>query len=594
MTDRPNPTRIHELEFSRASIDAWRDDTQRHRNWPVVYTLNNKSSIYVGESLNAVGRIRQHLDSAEKRGLRAVRIVVDDTFNKSVCLDLESFLIRMFSGDGRYQVLNRNDGVTNADYYERLRYNETFRDIFGQLREAGLFDKKIPEIENSDLFKLSPFKALNKDQEAVVEDIVEGLFSDLEAVRPSTAVIEGGPGTGKTIVAIYLLKLLVDIRHGTDTDNPDVESVFSDFFQPGHAELLQGARIGLVIPQQSLRKSVKRVFERTPGLSQDMVLTPYDVAKSDRWYDLLIVDESHRLTQYGAQAMGTLTKAYREHSQRLARDGESWEDLTQIDWIVRSSKHQVFLVDEGQSVRPMDVSRGSLAKLRAVASTDQRGYRLVSQMRVQAGQDYVAYVRDVLSDVPPAGPRAFESYDLKFFDNLPLMRAELSKREQESGLARLVAGYAWPWKSKGVDSASEVFDIELDGVRLCWNRSATDWINTQGSVDEVGSIHTVQGYDLNYAGVIIGADLRYDPGSKRIELDRNNYFDKKGKANNALRAITTSDADVLAMVRNIYGVLLTRGMKGTYVYVVDPALREHLRPYFDYAEPPGGPTDDSK
>src|SRR5690606_10190301 len=141
-------------------------------------------------------------------------------------------------------------------------------------------------------------------------------------------------------------------------------------FQPGHAELLTGSRIGLVVPQQSLRASVKKVFARTPGLSKDMVLTPYDVANASARYDVLVVDEAHRLTQYGAQAMGTLTKAYREVSQRLALPGERWEELTQIDWIVRSSKHQVFVLDEGQGVRPIDVSQASLDRLRTLARAD--------------------------------------------------------------------------------------------------------------------------------------------------------------------------------------------------------------------------------
>lgn len=570
--------RIEHLDFTRRSVDGWADPQGRHRNWPVVYTLNNHRSVYVGESLNAVSRMRQHLESAEKQGLRSVRIVVDDTFNKSVCLDLESFLIRMFSGDGRFQVLNRNDGVTNAEYFDRHAYQETFTKIFEQLRASGLFDKRIPEIVNSDLFKLSPFKALNKDQEIVVEDIVQGLLADRASGIDSTAVVEGGPGTGKTIVAIYLIKLLVDIQNGNDHDNPDAESVFSEFFELDRRALLHGARIGLVVPQQSLRASIRKVFARTPGLHKSMVLTPYDVANADDEFDLLVVDETHRLTQYGAQAMGTLTKAYRETSQRLAAPGEEWERLTQIDWIMRRSRHQVFLLDEGQGVRPIDVPTSALQGLRAAAR--DRSYPLMTQMRVKAGDDYIGYVRDVLSEYPPDAPRRFDGYDLKFFDDLGEMRDEILDRNREHGLARLVAGYAWPWESKGSKPGDDVYDMEIDGIRLCWNREATDWINSPTSADEVGSIHTVQGYDLNYVGVIVGRDINLDTSTGRIRLDRANYFDKKGRANNNLRGMTYSDEDILGMVKNIYSVLLTRGMLGTYVYVCDEALRDRLRPYF--------------
>ncbi len=571
-------TRIETFEFTRAAVDAWQDAEGRHRNWPVVYTMNDNSSVYVGESLNAVSRFHQHLETSAKNHLRAVRIVIDDTFNKSVCLDLESFLIRMFSGDGRFQVLNRNDGVTNADYYERHRYQTTFKEIFERLRSDGLFAKRIPEIENSDLFKLSPFKALNEDQEAVIEDLVDGLFTDLAADRQSTAVVEGGPGTGKTIVAIYLIKLLVDIRNGNDQDNPDAESVFSDFFLPDHRALLKDARIGLVVPQQSLRKSIQKVFAKTPGLSKDMVLTPYEVAKHAEPFDLLVVDETHRLTQYGAQAMGTLTASYREVSQRLALPGEDWTTLTQVDWIVRRSRHQVFLLDEGQGVRPIDVDGAALTQLRQDARSSDRAYRLSSQMRVRAGDDYTIFVRQLLSGVPTPLQTDFGDYDLRFFDDFAAMRQEIFDRNAEHGLARVVAGYAWRWRSRRDPSA---FDIEIDGIGMCWNRTDRDWINSPSSIHEVGSIHTVQGYDLNYAGVIIGRELYFDPDEQRIKFNPASYFDTKGKTrNNKLRGITHTVDDIAEMVKNAYSVLLTRGIRGTYVYVCDEALREHLRPHF--------------
>ena len=105
-------------------------------------------------------------------------------------------------------------------------------------------------------------------------------------------------------------------------------------------------------------------------------------------------------------------------------------------------------------------------------------------------------------------------------------------------------------------------------------------MSSPGSLEQVGSIHTIQGYDLNYAGVVIGRDLRYDRASGRVVFDRQNYFDPRGTTNNKLLGITYSDEDVLRFVRNIYAVLLTRGMRGTYVYVCDEALRERLRGFF--------------
>jgi DUF2075 family protein len=109
-----------------------------------------------------------------------------------------------------------------------------------------------------------------------------------------------------------------------------------------------------------------------------------------------------------------------------------------------------------------------------------------------------------------------------------------------------------------------------------WNSTDKDWINSVGSLEEVGSIHTVQGYDLNYAGVIIGPDLRLS-SSGEVVADRVAYRDKKGKEDTGHLKGRFSDDDLLVFIRNVYGVLLTRGMLGTYVYVCDEKLKERVR-----------------
>jgi hypothetical protein len=162
------------------------------------------------------------------------------------------------------------------------------------------------------------------------------------------------------------------------------------------------------------------------------------------------------------------------------------------------------------------------------------------------------------------------------FDSVAEMREEIRLKDAEAGLSRLLAGYAWEWKTKTDKTA---YDIEIDGCQLRWNSTQTDWIASPKSLDEVGSIHTVQGYDLNYAGVIIGPDLRYDAAEGMLFVDRESYFDKKGKENNPVLGKKYTDDDLLRFVRNIYAVLLTRGIRGTYVYVCDPALRSYLREF---------------
>lgn len=571
--------KLERFPFGPDAVRAWGAADPRHRNWPVVYVMNNDKQVYVGESLNVEGRMRQHLESKHKQRLKSVRVVLDDTFNKSACLDLESFLIRMFHGDGRLEVLNLNAGITDAEYYDREAYNKTFRQIFDELRtHEELFQRTVPQIVNSDLFKLSPFKALNHDQAIAVDDILEGFFEDLASGVSNTVVVEGNPGTGKTVVAIYMLKLLEDIRRHDPEEPLDIDSIFSDYFTPEHAELLKELRFAIVVPQQSLRDSIAKVFKLTPGLQRNQVLTPFQVGESLEPFDLLIVDEAHRLNQRANQAAGPLNKKFREINERLF----GWDDpqLTQLDWIQKQSRHSILMLDVGQTVRPADLPVSLTRELSGKAKNAGRHYPLQTQMRIAADKDYVGYIRAVLSDDPPSEPEDFGDYDLRLFTDLGEMRDELRKREEEYGLSRLVAGYAWPWLSK---NDPEAYDIEIDGQRMRWNSTTTDWINSPKSVDEVGSIHTVQGYDLNYAGVIIGNDLRYDPATKKLVFDRANYYDKKGRENNPKLGITYSDEDLLEYVKNIYSVLLTRGIRGTYLYLTDHDLKLLLQSFISQA-----------
>lgn len=297
MSTVPPPRSMPHIEktpFDARAIRALSSRDGKLRNWPVVYTISSDKDIYVGESINAVSRMLQHLDTGKAKLLNEARIILDQTFNKSVCLDLESFLIRLFAGDGQFQVLNRNDGVTDADYFQRDYYRDAFEEIFNELRADGIFEKSISEIENTDLFKLSPFKALNVDQEIVINDILEGLFDDLAISRQSTAVVEGGPGTGKTIVAIYLLKLLSDIRNQTDQENTEAESLFAEYFLDGYPTLLAGTKVGLVVPSSRSESPFRRCF----GVRQ--VSTHRWLSRHSMWRSQALTTTSSSSTRHTA------------------------------------------------------------------------------------------------------------------------------------------------------------------------------------------------------------------------------------------------------------------------------------------------------
>jgi hypothetical protein len=148
------------------------------------------------------------------------------------------------------------------------------------------------------------------------------------------------------------------------------------------------------------------------------------------------------------------------------------------------------------------------------------------------------------------------------------MVLDIKKKDQQHKLGRLVSGYAWEWKSK---RDSSEFDIEIDGLKLKWNSVNHDWVNSPNATNEVGCIHTVQGYDLNYTGVIVGPEISYDQKTNNFIVDPQKYMDLNGR-----RGIDDIE-ELKRYIINIYKTLMTRAVLGTYIYVVDPQLREYFK-----------------
>ncbi len=565
---------LFDFAFNQKMLDAWSDSHGSFAdNWPIVYLLSNAKEIYVGETINTRSRMYQHLASASKETLSRVTVVMSESFNKSACLDLESKLIQYFSADEKYKVLNANAGIINADYFQRERYTESFRVLFDKFVERGTFSRSVPELINSNLFKYSPFKALTSEQAVAVSGIIDQILKSKRSGEKARIVVDGDPGTGKTIVAIYLMKLLKDIAN-LSVDLPiDDDSMFSEYMTQANKDLLAEYRVGLVIPQQSLRNTLEKVFSKTPGLTRKMILKPFQVGGSKDKWDLLIVDEAHRLSMRANQAFPTLNTQYVDINKALF--GQDDLQFTQLDWMEAQSESQVLLLDPAQSIKPADLPRELIDRVVLEAKDNSLYFKLNSQLRVSAGDDYVGFVQALLSNAPTVQPN-FENYDFRYFESFKDMRAAIIERDEEAGLSRVLAGYAWKWVSKNDADAA---DIHIDGLELFWNRTDKDWVNSNGSLYEVGSIHTIQGYDLNYAGVIIGKDIGFDPVAKKLFFRRENYFDSKGILNNHMLGIKYSDDDILQWVINIYRVLLTRGIKGTYIYVCDDELRKHLKQF---------------
>jgi DUF2075 family protein/DNA replication protein DnaC len=479
----------------------------------------------VGETINAYKRSQQHYKIEERKNLDQIHIISDDDFNKSAALDIESMLIQYMAADNKYKLQNSNVGLTNHNYYDKELYLAKFEKIWEQLRRKNVVVKGIFEIRNSDLFKYSPYKALNSEQVAVVEAIKESIIEETE----SKHIIQGEPGTGKTIVAIYLVKYLTE------------------------CEQTKHLNIGLVVPMTSLRGTLKKVFRSVKGLKSNMILSPFDVTKEK--YDILIVDEAHRLNRrVNISNMGQFDKMNRSLDLDI-KEGD------QLDWIRQAAKHIVLCYDPNQSVRPSDILPHKIDKLNALK------YSIKSQMRVLGGQDYIEYVHNILHRQQEE-VKSFDKYDFYLFEDIVEMEQQVKIKQSKYGLCRMVAGYAWPWKSK---KDMNLYDIEIQGRWYRWNSTNQDWVNSDKALEEIGCIHTIQGYDLNYVGVIIGDEIAYRNG--QIEICVEKYFDKYGKQ-------TVASVEILkAYILNIYKTLLTRGIRGTYVYICDDALREYLKQF---------------
>ena len=542
-------------------------------NWPVVYIINNNKEAYIGETTDVSIRSNQHLANEARRNLSKINVIGDETFNKSAILDLESFLIKYMSADQKFKLQNGNGGLQNHNYYQREMYEKKFREIWLQLKSKGLVQHDLKQIANSDLFKYSPYKALTTDQYMIVNSILSDLADLVNKREPGTFVVEGGAGTGKTILGIYILKMLSQAKDASqiEIEEDQVEQNLSEILKINDA--VDDLKIGLVIPMENLRSTLKKVFRNIKGLKSNMVLSPNDVGKSDEKYDLLIVDEAHRLRR---RRNLTQYRTFDKNNRKMNLGNKG----TELDWVLLKSKYQIFFYDEDQSIKPTDVRKEDFDKL--MTKKNYHPYHLTAQLRCLAGgNEYIDYVKAIFSNNPPKKRINFKDYDLKMFDNVNDMIEIIKEKDKEYGLCRNIAGYAWHWNSKGKKEPlhsnkntleNGLYDLEIDGYKYIWNSQAHDWINSSNSINEIGSIHTTQGFDLNYTGLIIGNELKYDNKNNCFTVDKKSYYDTKGKAN-------ATDEELLKYLLNIYCTMMTRGMLGTYIYVCDENLRKYLKKY---------------
>jgi DUF2075 family protein len=384
------------------------------------------------------------------------------------------------------------------------------------------------------MLKGKPEFILIDDQKEVYEAAMAAGQSASED-RPRVIIVEGGPGTGKTVVAVNLIVALTGK--------------------------------GLVGKYVSKNAAPRRVYEAK--LAGVMTRTRYSnmfvgsggfLETPANTFDFLIVDEAHRLN---------------EKSGLYGNLGEN-----QIKEIMAAAKCAVFFIDEDQRVTLQDIgSKEQIRKFAVAKGAVVEEYELASQFRCSGSDGYLAWLDHTLDIRETANPLlAADEYDFKVYDD-PVALHEAIERKNGDNKARVVAGYCWPWITRRDPSG---FDIQIGSdYKRRWNldQDGSLWIISPASINEVGCIHTCQGLELDYVGVIIGPDLLVRNGRVITVARARAPQDRTMRGYNALfmadRETAQARADMI--IKNTYRTLMTRGMKGCYIYCTDPETAAYFK-----------------
>lgn len=567
-------TRIEQFPFTEEGISELKINSKHSEDWPVVYILNGDEEAYIGETQSAFDRMKQHLANRNtlRRNLTRINLMQSESFNKSAILDIENMLITHMHADGKYILQNTNGGQSRLhNYYQRNLYQSVFKNIWDKLKEKNLVVHELYEIENSEIFKFSPYKELTSEQYKIVDELlklyVEAMKKDKERID---VVVNGGAGTGKSLIAMYFINIIANIlSNNYDFTNSDDFCDDESFFN--RSDLIKSVKtygnykIGFVVAVPSFKQTVEKVFSSIRDLRKIDVISPSEASRGD--YDVLIVDEAHRLKR-----RNRLTN-YGTHDRVNHNLGLSINS-TELDWVkLKARKMLVLFYDGNQSVKESDVLKEDFDEIINSSSTKQ--YFLNSQLRIKGGNEYIDFVKKLFSNCP-IKYNVQQEYELKVYDDCNEMFREIKEKNTKyGGLCRMLSGISFYWRKKARDKRStkykQEYDFEINGHKYCWNNefNAGDFITNDENIDKIGCIYTTQGHDLNFAGVIFGKDISYDTKEKRIVYNIEEFIDTNAKSKDRNK----TEKNII----NAYIILLTRGVYGTYIYAVDKNLREYIK-----------------
>ncbi|MTK68833.1 DUF2075 domain-containing protein [Turicibacter sanguinis] len=456
-------------------------------------------------------------------------------------------------------VLEENDALINEHYQDYIDRAPVY--VKGDVLKLRSFIQKyiklsdrkriLYKIENG---KIRPSKSLQDSlnsmlqgnqefimidtQKVVYEEALELARDSYRSNKKNVLIVEGGPGTGKSVLAINLLVKLTSEEMVSQyiTKNSAPRSIYCEKLQGNH------------------KKSYINNLFKGSGCY-------YESDKNE--FDVLIVDEAHRLN---------------EKSGMFKNKGEN-----QTKEIINAAKFSIFFIDENQRVTVSDA--GSKEAIRFFAgqlNADVYEMKLDSQFRCNGADGYLSWLDDVLEIKQTANFDGFEfDYDIKVVDDPNVMRDLIEKKNVINNKARIVAGYCWEWKKDGRNNTNHK-DIEIKEHHfgVSWNLgNSSTWAIDPTSVKEAGCIHTCQGLEFDYVGVIIGDDMRYENGQVVTDFFKRASTDQSIKGLKGMYKKNPEEALELAdkIIKNTYRTLMTRGQKGCYIYCTDHNLSIYLK-----------------
>lgn len=406
------------------------------------------------------------------------------------------------------------------------------KEVLYELSEGKIRPSKALAEALGGLMKGKPEFVLIDDQKAIFESALAAAIEASDQA-PKVMIIVGGPGTGKTVLAINLLVKLTELK------------LMSKYVSKNAAprKVYESKLVG------TIKRSHFSNFFSGSGAFIDT---------EPNTFDALIVDEAHRLNEKSG-LYGNL-------------------GANQIKELIDSAKCSIFFIDEDQRVTLSDI--GSKQAIRAFAKAKGavvEEHVLSSQFRCSGSDGYLAWLDDTLGIRSTANPTLeTQEYEFKVFDSPQAMHDAINEKNH-GNKARVVAGYCWPWLSKKDPTAA---DIVIGDYKRQWNldQDGSLWIIAENSIEQVGCIHTCQGLEVDYIGVIIGPDLVVRDGQVVTSPDERDKHDKSirgwKKMMKEQPALAKSETDLI--IKNTYRTLMTRGMKGCYLYCTDKETAQYF------------------